>query len=60
MENIMDNREEILKAVKENGKVYSCLLKVWRNDKEIFKEAFKTYKLAIQFAGEEIKKIENL
>ena len=40
MENIMDNREEILKAVKEDGKIYSCLLKVWRNDKEIFKEAF--------------------
>ncbi len=60
MENIIDNREEILKAVKEDGKIYSCLLKAWRNDKEIFKEAFKTNKLAIQLAGEEIKKDREL
>ena len=36
MENIMDNREEILKAVKEDGKIYSCLLKVWRNDNDLY------------------------
>ena len=53
----MDNREGNIKAVKIKMKVYSCLLKVWsKSDKEIFKEAFKTYKLAIQFAGEEIKR----